>query len=223
MCGRFALVANAQQVAEEFGVPAETIGPLAPRYNIAPSQPILVVREALAGGREATHCLWGLIPSWVKDVTTANRPINVRVETATEKPSFRNAFRRRRCLVPASGFYEWASAGGTKQPYFFRPADGRLLALGGLWEVWSGPNGEQLETCAIITIPANAAVKPIHDRMPAIIARQHYGEWLNRRLEDPKALVPLLSAPPDELLEAVRVSPLVNNPRNDGPECLQPL
>ncbi len=223
MCGRFALIANAQQIAEEFQVPAETVGPLAPRYNIAPSQPVLAVRERADGSREVTHFAWGLVPSWASDPTIGNRLINVRAETAAEKPAFRNAFRRRRCIIPASGFYEWAKQGAVKQPYFFRPRKEPLMGFAALWEIWNGPNGELVETCAILTIPAVEPVRRLHDRMPAILTHERYAPWLDRNLEDVGVVRSLLVPPPQGLLEAYRVSTLVNNPRNDLPECLAPL
>jgi putative SOS response-associated peptidase YedK len=223
MCGRFALVANAQQIAEEFGVAPETIGPLEPRYNIAPTQPVLAVRERADGAREATHFVWGLVPSWARDISIGSRMINARAESAADKPAFRAAFRRRRCIVPASAFYEWARAGDTKQPYALRAADGRLMGLAGLWEVWNGPNGEELETCAIVTIAANGFMRRIHDRMPAILAREHYGAWLDRRLQEVPALQALLAPPPESFLEAWRVASIVNDPRNEVPDCLRPV
>ncbi|MGB9692009.1 MAG: SOS response-associated peptidase [Candidatus Sumerlaeaceae bacterium] len=223
MCGRFALVANAQQIAEEFGVPAEAVGALAPRYNIAPSQPVLAVRERPDDAREITHFAWGLVPSWASDPSFGSKMINVRAETAAEKPAFRHAFRRRRCIVPASGFYEWAKTGAVKQPFFFRPRRGQLFGFAGVWEVWNGPHGEQLETCAILTIPAVEPVRRFHDRMPAILTRDHYAPWLDRHLDDVGVVRSLLIAPPPELLVAYKVSPLVNNPRHDVPECIAPI
>lgn len=223
MCGRFALVASAQEIAREFGLEAESVGPLVPRYNIAPSQPILAVRERAEGRREATHLAWGLIPSWAHDPTIGSRLINVRLETADQKPAFRHAFRRRRCIVPASGFFEWIPSGGAKHPYYFHDRRRRLLGLAALWDVWSGPNGETLETCAIVTVPANEAVQPFHDRMPAILEPENYGPWLDLRLQDPPTIRSLLPPLPDDVLTCYRVSAVVNNPRNDSPACLEPV
>lgn len=221
MCGRFALVAQANQIAQEFGVPVEEVAKVAPRYNIAPSQPVLAVRTAADASRHATHFAWGLVPSWASDPSLGSHMINVRAETAAEKPAFRGAFRRRRCIIPASGFYEWAKTGSAKIPYFFRPATGHLFGFAGLWEVWNGPNGEVLETCAIITVPAQEPVARFHDRMPAILGRTHYAPWLDLRLEDVGVLRSLLMPPSPVAIEFYRVSPLVNNPRNDLPACIE--
>jgi len=229
MCGRFALVATAQQIAEEFGVSLAEgkIGPggieLAPRYNIAPSQPVLAVRENAVGERELTHFAWGLVPSWAPDPSWGARMINVRAETSAEKPAFRNALRRRRCIIPASGFYEWEKAKGVKQPWFFRGRDGRLLGLAGIWEVWNGPQGEYIETCAILTVPAVAPVARLHDRMPAILSREAYGPWLDRHLEKPEKIKEILEQTEANVLECYRVSPIVNSPTHDVPECIAPL
>lgn len=223
MCGRFALVANAKQIAEEFGVPLEQVVNLAPRYNIAPTQPVLAVRTARDHEREATHFAWGLVPSWASDPSIGSRMINVRVETAAEKPAFRAAFRRRRCIIPASGFYEWAKSGATKVPYFFHARDQRLLGFAGLWETWNGPNGELLETCAILTMPATEPVQRIHDRMPAILSPDHYAPWLDPRLEDVAVVRSLLLPSVAPALDCYRVAPIVNNPRNDTPACIEPV
>ncbi|MCX7625824.1 MAG: SOS response-associated peptidase [Candidatus Sumerlaeaceae bacterium] len=223
MCGRFALFAQANEIAQEFGVPVKEVAHVAPRYNIAPSQPVLAIRVAPDGSRHATHFAWGLVPSWANDPSVGSRMINVRAETAAEKPAFRAAFRRRRCIIPASGFFEWATTGTGKIPYFFRPRSGCLFGFAGLWELWNGPNGELIETCAIITVPAQGAVLRFHERMPAILGRPQYAPWLDPRLEDVGVLRSLLLPPSPPPIESYRVSPLVNQPRNDLPACIEPV
>jgi putative SOS response-associated peptidase YedK len=218
MCGRFLLFSDASSLASHF----DLAGPpeLAPRYNIAPTQPVAAVRAAEAG-RQLVRLRWGLVPPWAKDTKVA--PINARSETAADKPLFRAALRKRRCLVPASGFYEWlALAGGKrKQPYCFRPGDERPWAFAGLWERWPGPDGP-VESCAILTTAANELVRPVHDRMPVILARQHWAAWLDPQAQDAGELVPLLRPFPPDAMRAYPVGPLVSNPRNDVPACLEP-
>jgi putative SOS response-associated peptidase YedK len=216
MCGRFLLFSSGPRVAEEFDLTG--FPELAPRYNIAPTQPVLAVRAG-GTGREAAVLRWGLVPPWSRDLKQA--PINARAETAPEKPTFRHAFRKRRCLVPADGFYEWAALGGRKQPFCFRPWDERPWAFAGLWERWEGPGGP-VENCAILTTEANELVRPAHDRMPVILPQQHWAAWLDRDAQDTAALVPLLRPYPADATRAYPVGPLVNNPRNDEPECLAP-
>ena len=200
MCGRFALYAKGEILAEEFGVSARPAGP--PRHNIAPSQDVAAVRAVPAGGvREIALLRWGLVPFWSKDLAIGSRLINARSETVREKPSFRDAFRRRRCLIPASGFYEWLRKEGGKQPYYVRMRDERPFAFAGLWDRWEGPAGGAVESCTILTTAANDVLAPIHDRMPVILPRAEYGKWLDPALTDTDSLVPLL-APfrPDEMV-----------------------
>lgn len=212
MCGRYALHASPEVVALQFGL--ASVPAFAPRYNIAPAAQVLVVR---ADG--AATVKWGLVPRWAKDVK-GNPPIgagmnNARAETVAEKPSFRDAFRKRRCLIPASGFYEWKLEGRLKQPYYIHPAAGELFAFAGLWERWEGPGGP-LETCAVITTEPNAVMAPIHERMPVIVAPADYGRWL--------AGAGGLPGPcPPESIAAHPVSRAVNRAANDGPELLLPL
>ena len=198
----------------------------APRYNIAPSQGILAVRAAPDGGdgaREAAVLRWGLVPSWAKDPDIGNRVINARAETVAEKPSFRAAFRRRRCLVPATGFYEWRAASGPKQPYTIGMADGGPFAMAGLWEHWTGPDGAAVETCAILTTEANELLRPIHARMPVIVAPSDFDLWLDPALAMPELLAPLLRPFDAAAMAAHPVSRHVNNVRNDDPGCVEPL
>jgi putative SOS response-associated peptidase YedK len=216
MCGRFSLFSPAPALAEAFDLAG--FPELAPRYNIAPTQPVLAVR-ASDTGREAALLRWGLVPPWAKDMRQA--PINARSETAADKPMFRHALRKRCCLVPASGFYEWAAAGGRKQPYCFRARDEKPFAFAGLWERWGGPGGP-VESCAILTTTANELVQPVHDRMPVIVPQPHWQAWLDRDMQDTAAVVPLLRPYPSDALRAYPVGLLVNSPKNDGPGCLAP-
>jgi len=222
MCGRFTLFEPDRVLAREFGV--SDFPPGSPRYNIAPSQPVAAVRAAPAGiGREFALLRWGLIPSWSKDPAIGNRLINARAETAREKPSFRNAFRRHRCLIPTSGFYEWQRQERGKQPYFIRRRDERLFAFAGLWDRWENPDEGIIETCTILTTAANAVLAPIHDRMPVIVPPREYDRWLDPSLKDPDSLAPLLVPfPPEEML-AFPVSPRVNAPSTDDEGCIAPL
>jgi putative SOS response-associated peptidase YedK len=213
MCGRFLLFSSGPKVAEEF----DLTGPpeLAPRYNIAPTQQVAAVRAA-GSGRELVRLRWGLVPSWSRDAKQA--PINARSETAADKPTFRHSFRKKRCLIPADGFFEWVALGGRKQPYYFHPPDGRLWAFAGLWEHWQGPDGP-VESCCILTTAANELVRPVHDRMPMILPRQDWEAWLGPAVQEAGALLPLLRPYPADAMRAYPVSLLVNNPRNDRPAC----
>ena len=222
MCGRFTLFEADKILSREFDVSG--FPPQSPRYNIAPSQPIAVVRAPPAGsGRELALLRWGLIPSWSKDRAIGNRLINARAETAREKPSFRNAFRRHRCLIPASGFYEWQRQERGKQPYFVRMRDERLFAFAGLWDRWESPDEGAIETCTILTTAANAVLAPIHDRMPVILPPTEYARWLDPALPNTDSLAPLLVPfPPEEML-ASPVSHRVNAPTVDDEKCITPL
>lgn len=221
MCGRFTLIAPAEVVAEHYGL--SDVPLLAPRYNIAPTQPVAAVRLTRDGAdREFTHFQWGLIPSWSKDPSIGSRMINARSETAAEKPSFRAAFKRRRCLIPTSGFYEWQKVDGGKQPMFIHPAQDNLMSLAGLWEFWSGPDGSELETCTILTTGPNDLLEPIHNRMPVVLDPADYSMWLDP--ETPADQLMHLMRPADSgLLEAYPVSTAVNRPTNDSPECIVPI
>jgi putative SOS response-associated peptidase YedK len=222
MCGRFTLFEPDKVLAKAFGVSG--FPPRSLRYNIAPSQPIAAVRAVPAGsGRELALLRWGLIPSWSKDPAIGNRLINARAETAPEKPSFRNAFRRHRCLIPTSGFYEWLRWERGKQPYFVRMRDGHPFAFAGLWDRWESPEEGAIETCTILTTAANAVLAPIHDRMPVILPPWEYSRWLDPSIKDPDSLAPLLVPfPPEEML-AYPVNPRVNVPSADDKGCIAPL
>jgi len=222
MCGRLTLRASCKDVAELFQL--SELPPLEPRYNVAPSQDVLVVRRhPAAWARDAAMLRWGLIPSWATDTSIGSRLINARSETAAEKPAFRRAFRERRCLVPADGFYSWQQQGRRKQPFFIYLKDGHLFAFAGLWESWKGGAGEVIETFTILTTIANDLVRPIHEPMPVILDPQHYDVWLDPAPGDVSVLKPLLQPYPAERMTAVRVGPLVNKPRNEGSQCAQPI
>jgi len=211
MCGRYALHSNPDVVALMFGL--SEIPSYAPRYNIAPASQVLIIRRNGAAA-VASHVRWGLVPRWAKDPSIGPKLNNARAETVAEKPSFRDAYRRRRCLVPANGFFEWKAEGGRKQPYYIHPSSGTLFAFAGLWEAWEGPGGP-LETCAIITTGANESMAAVHDRMPVIVSTAEHSAWLAGD-EIP------LHACPDAAIAIRRVGRAVNNARNDAPALLEP-
>lgn len=221
MCGRFTQTAPWEKVGKEFGIKASESNLLKPRYNIAPMQLVGVVRDA-ASEREIQALKWGLVPSWAKDAEIGNRMINARAETLTEKPSFREAFRKRRCLIPTSGFYEWQKTGsGAKQPFYFYLKEKEVFGFAGLWEEWlDKESGELLETFAIITTEANDVLRPIHDRMPVIIQAENYEEWLDLKNKDAEKLEKLLAPYPAEEMDSHAVSRAVNSPTEDSPELI---
>jgi putative SOS response-associated peptidase YedK len=222
MCGRFLQLSSRDELARLFGFEtADDVPDLFPRYNVAPTQPVAAVR--LDDGRRAFAALkWGLIPSWAKDAKIAYSCINARAETVAEKPAFRAAFKARRCLVPASGWYEWQATGAKqKQPYHFRPRDGRPFAFAGLWERWRGQGEAPVETCTIITTEANAVSRPVHDRMPVVLSPGDFAAWLDPRTAAMN-LAALLRPCPDEEVVAEPVGRYVSNPRHEGPLCLAP-
>ncbi len=222
MCGRFALYTSAEKLAAQFKLPLPFA--IAPRYNIAPSQPVLALHTLRERGeREWTHLQWGLVPAWADDPRIGNRMINARAETLAEKPAFRAALRYRRCIIPADGFYEWQSQGKTKQPYFVRHRAGKTLALAGLWEHWQGADGSELQTCTIITTEPNAVIRPLHNRMAVILPEEAYELWLDPNVQRPEQLLPLLRPAPDDMLIAYPVSPRVNNPASDDPSLIEPM
>jgi putative SOS response-associated peptidase YedK len=225
MCGRYRLSTHPHALYEQFALELENPDEreVPPRYNIAPTQPVLAVRQRPDGRRELALLHWGLIPGWAKDPAIGNRMINARAETVGEKPSFRNALRRQRCLIPADGFYEWRKRGaGPKQPYDIARSDGAPFAFAGLWEHWQGPNGEEIESCAIITTAANGLMRRVHERMPVIVAPEAYGAWLAGEAERPAALAPLLAPREWPEMRATPVSTYVNNARHEGPQCIVP-
>ena len=222
MCGRFYLDVKREQLQEHYEVP-EVPDDLIPRYNIAPSLDILAVRESPGHVREFARLHWGLIPSWAKEEKTHYSMINARAETVASKPAYRNAFRRRRCLIPASGFYEWKPEGKTKQPYAVEMKEHGLFSMAGLWEHWEGDNGKVIESCNIIVTDANAVLKAIHDRMPAIINPDDYELWLDPESQDQERLLDLLRPFPAAAMHAYPVSRKVNSPANDEPSLIEPI
>ncbi|SNR91042.1 Putative SOS response-associated peptidase YedK [Geodermatophilus saharensis] len=232
MCGRYAASRRPEDLVVEFeAVPAEGQEPLRADYNVAPTKDVYVVRHKRerdaegsptgAGHRELRAVRWGLVPSWAKDVSVGNRLLNARVESLTEKPAFRSAARSRRCLVPADGWYEWQKRldAPAKQPFFITPADGSVLAMAGLYEVW-GKGEDRLYTCTVVTAPAVGALTEIHDRMPLVLPRERWADWLDPARDDVEALA---EPTPPELVEALELRPVgtaVNNVRNNGAELL---
>jgi putative SOS response-associated peptidase YedK len=239
VCGRFVAVSSPTLLAERFHVDEIGVTDEEAHYNVAPRAQVTVVRER--GGDEPRRVLsplrWGLVPSWAKDTAVGDRQINARAETVATKPAYRRAFERRRCIIPADGFYEWQKieVPGTrkvhKQPYFVHRRDGELLAFAGLWEVWKVPDGAELvdgagadgwlRTCTIVTTTANDQLRPLHDRMPVILPEPVWDRWLDRDERDTAALATLLVPVPDGVLEAYPVSTLVSRADNDGPELVR--
>jgi len=217
MCGRYTLSTPAGRLAEEFQLDRTVEIP--PSYNVAPTQQVAAVLED-EGGRHLEMLRWGLVPSWADDPDIGARMINARSETAPEKPSFRRAFRGRRCLIVADGFYEWKREDGGKQPYYFRMQDGRPFAFAGLWESWDKGDGT-LRTCAILTTRANSVLEEIHDRMPVILPHDAYNAWLDPDA-DREELGELMIPYPGADLETYPVSRFVNSPRNNDERCIEP-
>ncbi|ADE15176.1 protein of unknown function DUF159 [Nitrosococcus halophilus Nc 4] len=218
MCGRYTLHASLEQLAAHFHL--SQTQELTPRFNIAPSQAVPAVRGE-SSQRELTMLRWGLIPHWAKEEKTSYSMINARAETVATKPAFRGAFRHRRCLIPADGFYEWKPAtDGAKQPYYIRRRNGEVFAFAGLWEHWEGETGKCIDSCTIIVTDANKLIQPIHDRMPVILEPADYEAWLNPKNQAANTLTALLKPYPPESMEAYPVSRRVNRPTNDDPECI---
>lgn len=233
MCGRINLRTAAAAWTQEF-LPLWTEDEvaakaseyaIAARYNIAPTQQVSCVRPSEDGRRQWSMLRWGLIPSWADDPAIGNRMINARSETVHEKPSFKKAFVSRRCLIPADGYYEWMKTSGGKQPYLIERSDGGVLALAGLWERNRKIAGEDqpIESFTILTTSANDTTRSIHDRMPVILDTDGQSTWLDGNLSDPDQLRSLLRPAPNDLLKTFPVSKIVNSPRNDVPECIQPI
>ena len=222
MCGRFTLTADINKIQQSF--PGVELPPEMPaRFNISPSQPVAVIPND--GKNRLDYFVWGLIPSWAKDPSIGNRMINARAETLIEKPAYRAAFRRRRCLVLADGFYEWRmeADGKRKTPMYIRMTDGKPFAFAGLWENWNSPDGSQILSCTIITTNPNALMAGIHNRMPVILSKDAYPTWLETDEQDPHRLETLLNPYPEARMMAFPVSRLVNDPKNELPQCIQPL
>ncbi len=220
VCGRYALLSSMEQVRDRFA-PGQALLLLPTRYNIAPTQPVIVVHSE--SGRPALEPMrWGLVPFWSKDPTMGARLINARAETLAEKPAFRGPLMRRRCLIPASGFYEWKGSGSSKQPYFIHLRDRRLFAFAGLYDEWPSPGGSPLRTCAIVTVEPNALIAPIHTRMPAILRDWDEDLWITPGFVPAARVMHALAPMPEDLMAMDPVSCYVNSARNEGPECLRP-
>jgi putative SOS response-associated peptidase YedK len=220
MCGRYAITSAPEAIRRLFGYEGNPNFP--PRYNVAPTQPVPIVRLA-EGKRQFALVRWGLIPAWVKDPRVFSLLINARGESLADKPAFRNAMRYRRCLFPADGFYEWRRAGERKTPYYVRLKSGGPMAFAGLWESWMGPNGEELETAAIVTTRANRALASIHDRMPVIVEPEAFDFWLDSRKVDATTAAALIAPAREGVLDVYEVSPAVNRAENDIPALIEPV
>jgi putative SOS response-associated peptidase YedK len=222
MCGRFTNAAKPKEIEKEFAVRVSKEELFKPRYNIAPTQIIPAVLES-DGERLVSGLKWGLIPHWSKDDSFASKLINARAETLSEKPSFRDAFKKKRCIIPATGFYEWdKKSSGVKQPFYFHLKDKEVFGFAGLWEEWlDKESGEVIETCAIITTAANEVLKSVHDRMPVILKAKDYDRWLNEKMTETDKLRKLLTPYPAQEMETYAVSREVNKPSNDSPELIE--
>lgn len=221
MCGRFDLHIPKELLERILGV--TFLHDIQPRYNIAPSQQVAVIRSSPEGIRHIDYLRWGLIPSWAKDPSIGSRMINARSETVDVKPAFRKALKHRRCIIPANGFYEWEVVDGKKKPLYVKMKDDTLMLLAGLWDHWKTPEGNILESCTILTTPSNELIKPLHDRMPLILDVASSDLWLDPTVTDPEKLKPLFTPYPSEKMEMYPVSDIVNSPKNDTPECIVPL
>ncbi|MDF5724446.1 MAG: SOS response-associated peptidase [Rhizonema sp. PD37] len=239
MCGRFTLSQSAETLAQAFEI--QSLPDLEQQYNIAPTQVVATVSSNSDKERKFQQLHWGLIPSWAKDTGIGVKLINARSETVAEKPSFRAAFKHRRCLVMADGFYEWQQQGKTtkspasgekllsshpekfkKQPFYFRLQDAQPFAFAGLWEQWESPEGKKIASCTILTTVANELLQPIHDRMPVILSPKDYDLWLDPQVQTLEPLQQILRPYPTEKMSAYPVSTLVNNPKHDSSECITP-
>lgn len=217
MCGRYAVTSAPEAIRTLFAYAEQPNFP--PRYNIAPTQPIGIVR-LVEGKRQFALVRWGLLPSWVKDPKSFSLLVNARGESLADKPAFKGAMKYRRCLVPADGFYEWKAIGTRKQPYYVRAQSGEPLAFAGLWETWTGPNGEEMETAAIVTTRANRALAGIHDRMPVVVPPEAFNLWLDCANVDAETAASLVAPAPENLLEAYEVSTAVNRTANDNADLI---
>ncbi len=218
MCGRFALKAPPAELIKRFNL--DECADLKPRYNIPPGTEIAAIRQSPEGKRVLHLLRWGLVPHWAKDPSIGNKLNNARGESVAEKPSFREAFKRRRCLIPAEGFYEWQTQGKAKRPYYISLKTGQLMAMAGLWESWKSPEGDFLRTCCVITTEPNAVMEPIHDRMPVIIAEEAWARWLSGPVEDVEPLIrPYLA----EKMQAWAVDRRVSKAADDDADMISPM
>jgi putative SOS response-associated peptidase YedK len=222
MCGRYRLSRRKEILAEHFGADFSEMD-WEPRFNIAPTQPVPVVRRDQSGALRASLMRWGLIPSWAADPSIGARTINARAETAASKPSFREPLQRKRCLIPADGFYEWRRIAKKKQPFCFEVEDGAIFAFAGLWDRWRGLDGQGVESCTILTTTPNELLADVHDRMPVILAPQERDRWLDTSMQDAAAAVALLTAFDSHRMRRYPVSTRVNAVANDDPECSAPV
>lgn len=224
MCGRYTLTRRDTEMMERFDI-EEIICDrqnLMPRFNIAPSQmvPVIITKE---GQRVLAQFKWGLIPFWAKDIKKTKPVINARSETVSEKPFFKQALMKRRCLIPADGFFEWKHRNKEKIPMFIHVNDQELFAFAGLWDEWTSPDGELIRTCTIITTEANNSVTPVHDRMPVIVRPEHESLWLDADVREPEILIPVLKQLPDEAIKMHQVSTLVNSVKYDVAALIEPV
>jgi putative SOS response-associated peptidase YedK len=220
MCGRYAITSASEAIRRLFGYDEQPNFP--PRYNVAPTQPVPIVRM-VEGKRQFALVRWGLIPAWVKDPRGFSLLINARGESLNEKPAFRAALRYRRCLFPADGFYDWRREGEPARPYYVRRRAGGLMAFAGLWENWMGPHGEEMETAAIVTTRANRMLATIHPRMPVIVPPEAFDLWLDSRSVDATTAAALIAPAPEDMLAVHQVSPAVNSVANDAADLIEPL
>jgi putative SOS response-associated peptidase YedK len=221
MCGRFVQYSDPEIYASRYAL--DRVCEAAPRYNLAPTQPVLAVRVGGDDCRELVPLRWGLIPGWSKGPDSRYSMINARAESVAEKPAYRNAFRQHRCLIPAEGFYEWRTTPSGKQPYLIRRRDGQPFAMAGLWERWQRGDEAAIESCTIVVTDANAVIRPIHDRMPAVLSPEGFTAWLDPDNRDTAALAALLRPAPASDWTLFPVSRRVNSPRNDDAELLAPV
>lgn len=221
MCGRFVQYSSPELYANRYDLDRQC--ETQPRYNLAPTQPVLGIRVAGDGRRELAVLRWGLVPSWSKGPDNRYSMINARAETVAIKPAYRNAFKIRRCLIPSEGFYEWHPVAGEKQPYLIHRGDNQPFVMAGLWELWRGEGDQLIESCTIIVTDANQAISPIHDRMPVVLDGTQIDTWLDPDNHDPTILSAMLRPAPTSGWTLSVVSKRVNNPRNQGPELIEPI
>jgi putative SOS response-associated peptidase YedK len=223
MCGRYRL-SRRKQLVEEYFDSVSDEPDWSPRFNVAPTQPVPVIRQhPMEPVRELSLMRWGLVPSWARDASGAAKMINARSETASSKPAFRDSLKSRRCLIPADGFYEWARTGKSKQPYCFEVNDGELFALAGLWDCWKSSSGNWIKTCSILTTTPNAVASPVHDRMPVILEPGSYDLWLDPGMQNVAEISELLRPYDARLMRCYPVSTRINHVANDDAECATPV
>ncbi|MCQ6560336.1 SOS response-associated peptidase [Paenibacillus mendelii] len=222
MCGRYTITVSLEELMLRYWIGETTVPFHRPKYNVAPGQMILAIVND--GERNRLGELkWGLVPSWADDPKIGNKMLNARAETVADKPAFKSLIRRKRCIIPADGFYEWKKDGGVKQPMRIVRRDRSLFSMAGLYDTWLAPDGAKLNTCTILTTTPNSLMSPIHDRMPVLLSPDNEVRWLDRRLQDPDLFVPLYRPYPAEELEAYPVAPGVGNVKQDEPACIEPI